>query len=250
MTTPKAISCEAIRVACEDCSLGVLCLPMGLTPEDVARLDDIIKRKCPLHRGEHLFQEGEPFRALYVVKSGSVKSYARNADGEARVLGFHLPGELIGLDGIEHNTHACSAKVLETSAICEIPYAHLQTLSAAIPSLQQQMYRLLSKEINRDNEMLFLLTNKNADERLAIFLINLSGRLRKRGLCATDFYLSMPRQDIASYLNLSAETVSRRFTHFQKAGLLDISGKHVQRLDIPALEGMLAVGMSVTNTKV
>ena len=250
MTAPKAISCEAIRVACEHCSLGVLCLPMGLAWEDVARLDDIIERKRPLHRGEQVFQEGAPFRALYVVKSGSVKSYARNADGEVRVLGFHLPGELIGLDGIENNTHACSAKVLETSAICEIPYERLEALSAAIPSLQQQMYRLLSKEINRDNEMLFLLANKNADERLATFLINLSGRLRKRGLCATDFYLSMPRHDIASYLNLSAETVSRRFTRFEKAGLLDVHGKHVQRLDIPALEGMLAAGMAVTSDKI
>lgn len=250
MTAPKAISCEAIRVACENCSLRVLCLPMGLAPADVARLDNIIKRSCPLHGEEHLFREGEPFRSLYVVKSGSVKTYACNVDGNVQVLGFHLPGEIIGLDAIEKNTHACSAKVLEASAICEIPYGRLEELSATIPSLQHQMYRLLSKEITHDNEMLLLLANKNADERLAGFLINLCGRLRKRGLCATDFYLSMLRQDIANYLGLSVETLSRRFTHFQKEGLLKVDRKHVHLLDVPALEVMMTATPAATINRV
>lgn len=240
MTAPKAISCEAIRVACENCSLRALCLPMSLTPEDVERLNNIIKRSRPLFGGDHLFREGERFRSLFVVKSGSVKTYVWNTEGDAQVLGLHIPGEMVGLDAIEKNTHACSAEVLEASAICEIPYGRLEELSATIPSLQHQMYRLLSKEITRDNEMLLLLANKNADQRLAAFLINISGRLRQRGLCATDFYLSIPRRDIANYLGLSTDTVSRRFTHLKTKGLLKIERKHVHLLDIPALEVMAA----------
>jgi CRP/FNR family transcriptional regulator len=240
VTVPKAISREVIRGACENCWLRVLCLHMGLAPEGLDRLDNVIKRSRPLLRGEHLFRKGEPFRSVYVVKGGSVKTYIRDADGDAQVLGFHLPGEIIGLDAIEKNTHACSAKALDTSAICEIPYRRLEELRATTPSLQHQMYRLLRKEIAHDNELLLLLTNKNAQERLAAFLINFSGRLRKRGLCATDFSLSMPRPDIANYLGLSAETVSRGFTHLQKRGLLNVERKHVQPLDGPALEAMAA----------
>jgi CRP/FNR family transcriptional regulator len=126
--------------------------------------------------------------------------------------------------------------LLETSLICEIPYGRLERLSATIPSLQHQMYRLLSKEIAHENKMLLLLATKNADERLATFLVNMSGRLRQRDLCATDFHLSMSRHDIANYLGLSAETVSRGFTRFQNEGLLEVDRKHVQLLDVSALE--------------
>ena len=250
MTVAKAIFCEAIRVACENCSLRALFLPMVVAPEDLDRLDTIIRRSRPLLGGEYVFRTGERFLSLYVVKSGWVKSYVRNADGDAQILGFHLPGEIIGLDAIEKNTHACSAKALETSAICEIPYGRLEELSATIPSLQHQMYRLLSRTIAHDNEMLLLLANKNAEERLAAFLVNMSGRLRKRGLCATDFYLSMPRHDIANYLGLSAETVSRGFTHLQKKALLNVERKRVQLLDIPALKVMVAATPAPTINRV
>jgi len=211
---------------------------MGLAPEDVDRLDSIVKRSRPLHRGDHLFRGGERFRSLYVVKTGSVKTYAPSEEGGEQVLGFHLPGEIIGLDAIDQSCHTCSAKVLETSAICEIPFSRFEELAASIPSLQHQMYRLLSKEIGQDTDMLLLLGKKNAEERLAAFLISMSKRLSKRGLSATDFYLSMSRHEIGSYLGLAVETVSRLFTRFQDEGLLLVDRKHVQVLNRPALETM------------
>jgi CRP/FNR family transcriptional regulator len=212
---------------------------MGLDPEDVDRLDDIIRRSKPLHRGDHLFRGGEGFRSLYVVKTGSVKTYAPSEEGGEQVLGFHLPGEIIGLDAIETEVHACSARVLETSAICELPFSRLEELSATIPSLQHQMYRLLSKEISQDTEMLLLLGKKNAEERLAAFLVNMSNRLHQRGLSATDFHLSMSRHEIGNYLGLAVETVSRLFTRFQEEGLLKVDRKHVQLLDMGGLEAIL-----------
>lgn len=220
---------------------------MGLCPEDVERLDGIVKRSRPLHRGDHLFRGGERFRSLYVVKTGSVKTYAPSEEGGEQVLGFHLPGEIIGLDAIDQACHACSAKVLETSAICEIPFQRFEELAASIPSLQHQMYRLLSKEISQDTDMLLLLGKKNAEERLAAFLVSMSKRLSKRGLSATDFYLSMSRHEIGNYLGLAVETVSRLFTRFQDEGLLKVDRKHVQVRNLMALERMAGTPPSATH---
>ena len=233
------ISIETLRVACKNCSLATLCLPMGLTLKDVERLDDIVKRARPVHRGDYIFRTGERFHSLYVVKTGSVKTYAPSTEGGEHVLGFHLPGELIGLDAIEKEVHTCSAKVLETSAICEVPFSRLITLSGSIPSLQHQLYRLLSKEIGHDTEMLLLLGKKSAEERLAAFLLSMSKRLHKRGLSPTDFYLSMSRHEIGNYLGLAVETVSRLFTKFQDEGLLKVDRKHVELLELDALEAIV-----------
>lgn len=238
MTVSKVVSFEALRVACKNCSLATLCLPMGLTAADVERLDGIVKRARPLHRGNYVFRSGERFHSLYVVKTGSVKTYAPSPEGGEHVLGFHLPGEIIGLDAIQKEVHACSAKVLETSAICEVPFSHLETLSSTIPSLQHQLYRLLSKEIGYDAEMLLLLGKKSAEERLAAFLLSISKRLRKRGLSPTDFYLSMSRYEIGNYLGLAVETVSRLFTRFQDDGLLKVDRKHIKLRDPAAMEAV------------
>ncbi|RKT45083.1 fumarate/nitrate reduction transcriptional regulator Fnr [Thiocapsa rosea] len=239
MSHHKVISLETIRIACRNCSLSSLCLPMGLAPDDVERLDEIVKRTRPLHRGDFLFRDGDRFRSLYVVKTGSVKTFAPSPEGGEQVLGFHLPGEVIGLDAIDKDIHACSAKVLETSAICELPFTRLEELTATIPSLQHQMFRLLSKEIGHDTDMLLLLGKKNAEERLAAFLLSLSKRLHKRGLSATDFYLSMSRHEIGNYLGLAVETVSRLFTRFQDDGLMNVDRKHIQLLDVGMLESLV-----------
>jgi CRP/FNR family transcriptional regulator, anaerobic regulatory protein len=212
---------------------------MGLTQEDVERLDDIVKRTRPLHRGDFLFRNGDRFRSLYVVKTGSLKTFAPSPEGGEQVLGFHLPGEIIGLDAIDKDAHACSARVLETSAICEIPFPRLEELTATIPSLQHQMFRLLSKEIGYDTDMLLLLGKKSAEERLGAFLLSMSRRLAKRGLSATDFYLSMSRHEIGNYLGLAVETVSRLFTRFQDDGLMRVDRKHIELFDVDGLEAVV-----------
>jgi len=231
----QVISLESIRIACRNCSLLNLCLPMGLTPDDVERLDGLIKHNHPLHRGDYLFRRGDPFRSLYIVKTGAVKTFAPSPEGGEQVLGFHLPGEIIGLDAIALACHLSSAKVLETSAICEISFAKFETLAALTPSLQQQMYRLLSLEIGQNTEMLLLLGRKNAEARLASFLLNLSQRLRRRGLSPSDFYLSMSRHEIGSYLGLAVETVSRVLTRFQDDKMIRVDRKHIELLNFSAL---------------
>jgi len=221
---------------------------MGLAPDDVERLDDIVKRNRPLHRGDHLFRAGEHFKALYIVKTGSVKTFAPVEDGGEQVLGFHLPGEIIGLDAIQNEEHGCSAKVLETSAVCEVPFDRLEELSSAIPSLQRQMYKLLSKEIGQDTEMLLLLGKKSAEERLAAFLVSLSERFKRRGFSPKDFYLSMSRHEIGNYLGLAVETVSRLFTRFQEEGLLNVERKHIELIDLDSLRTIVA-GSNTNETR-
>jgi CRP/FNR family transcriptional regulator len=235
----NVISLDKMKVACRDCSLSTLCLPMGLRPEDVDRLDAIVKRNRPLQRGDNLFRTGDPFRNLYVVKTGAVKTFTQSNEGDEQVVGFHLPGEVLGLDAIQDGNHGCSARALETTAICELPFDRLEELSSSIPSLQHQMFRLLSKEISHEAEMMALLGRSTAEERVATFLLALSDRFKRRGFSATDFFLSMSRQEIGSYLGLALETVSRLFTRFQDERILKVERKHVQIVDIERLRAMV-----------
>jgi len=209
---------------------------MGLSSPDVRRLDEIIHRTKPYHRNDYLFKEGDTLKGIYAVKTGSLKTYISREDGSEQVLGFHLPGELTGLDAIENGKHGCTARVLETTTVCLIPFHELEELSAEIPSLQQQMCRLMSREISSESSMLVLLGKRNADERLAGFLLSLSQRYKQRGFSATEFNLSMSRNEIGNYLGLAVETVSRLFTRFQDEGILRVERKHIELVDLNALK--------------
>jgi CRP/FNR family transcriptional regulator len=229
-------------LSCEDCSLHRLCLPIGISAEDMERLDRIIKRKRPLARGEHLFRIGDRFRAIYAVRSGSVKTYTLTDNGSEQVTGFHLPGELVGLDAISPERHQCAARALETSSVCEIPFDRLEDLTVKIPALHHQLLRVMSQEILDEQGMLLLLGKKTAEERLAALLLSLSGRYHERGFSANEFRLSMSRNDIGNYLGLAVETVSRMFTRFQNEGILSVQRKNVRLLDVPRLKIMAGQG--------
>jgi CRP/FNR family transcriptional regulator len=151
-------------------------------------------------------------------------------------MGFHLPGELFGLDGLETDIHTCSAIALETTSLCELPLNQLDNLCSSIPGLSHQMHRLIGKEVTTEHEMLFLLGKKDAEERLSSFLISISNRLSQRGFSATEFNLSMSRQDIGNYLGLALETVSRQFTHFQEQGIIDVERRHITINDMVRLK--------------
>ena len=182
--------------------------------------------------------------AIYVVKTGAVKTFTQTNDGEEQVVGFHLPGEVLGLDAIQNGLHGCNARALETTAICELPFERLEDLASNLPSLQHQMFRLLSKEIGQEADMMALLGRSTAEERVASFLLSLSDRFRRRGFSATDFFLSMSRQEIGSYLGLALETVSRLFTRFQEEKILKVERKHVQILDVDRLRAIVTHQMT------
>ncbi len=226
------------KIACKDCSLFQICLPVGITGEELERLEQIIQRRRPVKRGDHLYHGGDSFRSIYAVRSGSIKSYVPTESGNEQVTGFHLPGELLGLDAIVHKTHPCSAKALETASVCEIPYEEFELLSNELPVLHRQLIALMSKEIFEEEIHTILLGKKSAEERLAAYLYSISSRYYRRGFSATEFYLSMSRNDIGNYLGLAVETVSRMFTRFQDDGLLSVERKHIVIHDLIRLKTM------------
>ncbi|WP_096462445.1 fumarate/nitrate reduction transcriptional regulator Fnr [Sulfurifustis variabilis] len=231
-----------LKIQCKDCTLFQLCLPVGVGAADLELLDRIIKRRRMLPRGEHLFRVGDPFNAIYAVRSGSIKTYTMVEDGRVQVTGFHLPGELLGLDAINVDRHPCSARTLEATSVCEVPFDRFEELSRQVPALARQMFRIMSKEILHDHDMLTQLGRQSSEHRLAGFLVNLSERYGARGFSRREYNLSMSRTDIGNYLGLAEETVSRLFTRFQEQGLLQVTRKHVRITDLERLHSLAGLG--------
>lgn len=198
-----------------------------------------------VERGQRLFDLGEPFRALYAVRSGSVKVYTLTDEGEEQVLGFYLPGEIVGLAAIDQGYHDCGAVALETSGVCEMPLQQLEQISRDVPEIQQRLHRVYAREIARDHAQLQCLGRHSAEQRLAHFLINLSQRFAARGYSADEFHLSMSRNDIGNYLGLALETVSRLLARFQNQGLLAVNRRHVRILKPTALQVLSGIGNPV-----
>lgn len=222
---------------CLSCSLTPFCLPMGLNDDDSKRLDEVIERRKILKKGDYLYRKSHSFNALYAVRSGSVKTFTLNAAGQEQVMGFHLPGELIGLDGIYSKQHLCSAITLETSSVCVIPYPRLTSLSREIPGLQEHLLRVLSLNYCQGMAMH---GDYTSEERLAAFLLGLSERFKRRGFSATTFHLSMSRSDIGNYLCLATETVSRLFARFHKEGIIEVDRRQISLLNPSRLEAVAA----------
>lgn len=234
----RVVNLSTIRQACSECSLFQLCLPVTLDAEDVEQLEDIVQRRRPLRRGEYLYRAEDPFRAIYAVRAGAIKTTVLSINGEEQITGFHLPGEILGLDAINSGRHPCSAQALETTSVCEIPFDNLEYLATKIPRLQQSLLRIMSKEIFKDHELLYAVAKRSADERLAIVLLSFSNRFGRRGLSRTRFRLPMSRAELSNYLGLAPETMSRLFRRFQEQGLITASGKEIALQDIGALRDL------------
>jgi CRP/FNR family transcriptional regulator len=226
------------QVNCGNCRLNAICLPLALESDDIQQLDKIIQRSKPLQKSQHLYREGDEFQSVFAVRSGTLKAYKTTDDGREQVTGFYFPGEILGMDGISNNTHASSAKALETAAICEIPFSSLEKLSTMMPNLQRHFFQLMSREITEDQQLITLLSKNSADERVASLMLSISTRNARRKLSATQFRLPMSRVDIGNYLGLTVETVSRVFSRMQKMDMLRVDNKEIEILDIEALRSM------------
>lgn len=200
----RRIQSGGCAIHCQDCSISQLCIPFTLNEHELDQLDNIIERKKPIQKGQTLFKAGDE-----------------------QITGFHLAGDLVGFDAIINHKHLSFAQALETSMVCEIPFETLDDLSGKMPNLRQQIMRLMSSEIKDDQEMILLLSKKNAEERLAAFIYNLSRRFAQRGFSAKEFRLTMTRGDIGNYLGLTVETISRLLGRFQKNNTLSVKGKYI-----------------------
>ncbi len=187
------------------------------------------------HRGDHLFRAAEAFRNVYMVRAGAVKTYVILHDGEEQVIGFHMPGDVVGLDAIESGRHLCNAMVLDTSCVCPLPFEQLLRLCGRSPLTQSLMMKTLSRRIVDHEALLLILGQKTAEQRMAAFLLQLSTQQHRLGLSAAEINLPMSRADIASYLALAVETVSRVLTRLQEAGLLAVRRNEVRIVDMDRL---------------
>jgi CRP/FNR family transcriptional regulator len=231
--TPGEKSC--LPVACNDCGIYGLCREANGPDADLSLLDTIVKSRKLLKRGELLYRAGEPKRAVYALRSGSVKTYVLTDDGRMQITGFHITGELLGLDAIAAGQHSSEARVLETTMVCEVPFDVLQMYSEEVPSVSHQMLRIMSQEILDNQQLMLLLGKKSADERLATFLLGFSRRYQKRNYSPSRFTLSMTRSDIGNYLGMAEETVCRVFTRFHDDGLLTTARRQVHLHDLQRL---------------
>jgi len=221
---------ETFKVACSSCNLRELCMPIGFDPQDMHKLDEIVTIRKKIKQGDLLFENGETFTSLYAIRTGFFKTSVASEDGREQVTGFQMAGEIIGLDGIVHDRHTCSAKALEDSEVCVMPFDHIENLSHEFPVLQKHVHKIMSREIVRENGMMMLLGNMSAEERLANFLLNLIQRLFARGQSQSEFILRMSREEIGSYLGLKLETVSRAFSKYSDDGIIEVKQKHIKIL--------------------
>lgn len=232
---------DALRSACRSCSVRELCLPFGLEASEVAELEELVDRRGPLDRGQHLFRAGQECRALYAIRSGLVKTFTLTSEGEEQVTGFFLAGELVGFDGLAEDQHHCHAQALDTTTYCRIPIPQLDRLTAAVPGLNRQIRRLMGREIAQEDELLHALRHHWAEARLIGFLLRLAQRYQARRMDGYRLSLKIPNRDLANYLGLQPETLSRTFSQLQREGLIRVHRKErqVEMLDPDGMRARL-----------
>jgi CRP/FNR family transcriptional regulator len=220
---------------CSTCVLGQFCIPVGLSHEELIKVDALVKERISLKKGDVLYRHGNPMSSVYSVRFGTLKTEHCLSDGRSQIIGFHLPGEILGLDAIGDGYHQSDAIALEDSEACIIRFTEFESLASQIPTLQNQFHRILSRELTQDQRHLLSLGSLRAEERLAGFLLNLSERLTARGYTNHEFDLRMSREEIGSYLGIQIETVSRMLSRFAEAGLIQVKQRHVKLIDITGL---------------
>lgn len=228
------------RAVCTGCGVRELCLPYGLPRADRGWTDRLVFARLKVSRGEDLCRAGNPFGAIYVIRSGFFKSERVLEDGRCQIMGFHMPGEILGVDGIDAGRYTCNAVALEDAEVCVIPLQRLEDLLQDMHALKRVFHQVLGREIVRGHGNMMLLGVMTAEQRLAAFLLNLLQRFESRGPTACAFELPMTREDIGSFLGLKLETVSRLFSKLRDSGLLAVEQRRIRILDPAGLGQIVA----------
>jgi CRP/FNR family transcriptional regulator len=232
--SPIADDGDALRF-CSTCAFSDACLSQGFDKSSLNDLHVLVEHIGPFAEGEHIFREGDEFTAIAAVRAGTVKTYVLDPAGHEQVLGFFLPGEVIGLNAISQSRYPCNAIALDTVMLCRFSFPKMALLATRLPGLQAQLFRLLSQDIGK---AALLAGDYTADERMAAFLVSLSRRYAQRGFSPTRYHLTMARTDMANYLRLAPETVSRVLRRFQDEGLLQVERRELEIHDLPKLQAL------------
>ena len=204
-------------------------------------LDSVVRRNEIYKRGHVLFRPGERLDYVYAIRSGSAKTYIGTNDGRVQITGFQIAGELVGLSAFASGQYNCEARTLETTSVCKVAAHEFEELAKTMPSIQYQMLKIMSNQIRHNEKLMLLLGKRNAEERLAEYLLGLSRRFASRNYSATDFNLSMSRGDIGNYLGMSEETVCRIFTRFRDEGLITANRRHIRLNDVRRLSAFAKI---------
>ena len=230
---------QSFKVACSNCNLRELCMPVDLSPNDLDRIDDLVGTRRKIKRGDSLYHHGGEFTSLYAIRSGFFKTSVTLEDGREQVTGFQMAGEIMGLDGIVSDLHTCDAVALENAEVCVMPFDKIEELSREVSALQHHVHKIMSREIVREHSVMMMLGSMRAEERLAAFLLNLTHRLHARGFSRSELVLRMTREEIGSYLGLKIETVSRTFSKFVDEGVLEVKQKNLRILKPDTLQHLV-----------
>ncbi len=222
-------------------------MPVGLTDQDLTKLDELVATRRKIKRGDTLFNNGDKFTSLFAIRTGFFKTALATEDGRDQVTGFQMAGEIIGLDGIVHDRHTCDAIALEDAEVCVMPFDRIEELSREVTALQSHVHKIMSREIVREHGVMLLLGSMRAEERVAAFLLNLVQRLHARGFSQSELVLRMTREEIGSYLGLKLETVSRTFSKFVEEGIVEVKQRHVRILNTQALQNLVNNQSSCSN---
>ncbi|WP_293662218.1 fumarate/nitrate reduction transcriptional regulator Fnr [Rhodoferax sp. OV413] len=233
------MNARPIKIACSNCNLRELCMPLGLSAIEIDKLDGVVASRRKIKRGGVLFRDGEKFTSLYAIRIGFFKTCVASEDGRDQVTGFQMAGEIVGLDGIVNDVHTCDAVALEDAEVCVLPFDRIEELAREVSALQRHVHKIMSREIVRENGVMLLLGSMRAEERLAAFLLNLVQRLHARGFSQSELVLRMTREEIGSYLGLKLETVSRTFSKFADDGIVEVKQRHVRIVRTDALRDLV-----------
>lgn len=231
----NAIKFKPTQFSCSHCGLSELCVTHGLTEKEFNQFDDTIDHRQQYNRSDYLYHGGDTMQSVYAVRTGSFKVTTSDSEGTEQVLGFYFPGDLIGLEGFADQQHHCDVTALESASVCQLSCTDLEVLSGQFPSLRREVMMLFGREITNSHRKLLVLGKMNAEERIAAFLTKISGDFSRRGFSSTEFNMSMSRQDIANYMGLASETVSRVFSQMQEDSLIVVNRRNVHILDIDSL---------------
>ncbi|MBF8269275.1 MAG: hypothetical protein HW386_984 [Gammaproteobacteria bacterium] len=222
---------SVLQTSCRNCSLSSLCLPKDLVSTEIKELESIVSQLPPLNKHGHIFSQGENFSSLYVVRSGCVKKYQVDAEGNEQVNGFSLPGELLGIDAIGTGRYMSSAEALDTTSYCQLKYSKFEELCEKIPGLIKHILKMAGQELVAEHDIHKAISQKSIDERVAVFFTSLSTRLRILGYSGSEFNLPMSRHDIANFLGMQPETFSRSLKKLITDNLIDVNLKNIRIKD-------------------
>ena len=217
-----------LHTNCQNCSLSSLCLPQELAVTEIRELDNLVNQLPPMNKSGHIYSQGEKFTSLYVVRSGCVKKYQIDSEGNEQVIGFSLPGELLGIDAIGSGTYMSSAVTLDTTSFCQLKYSMFEELCEKIPGLIKHILKMAGQELIADHEIHKAISQKNIDERVAVFFTSLSTRLKLLGYSSSEFNLPMSRHDIANFLGMQPETFSRSLKKLITDDLIEVNLKNIK----------------------